>query len=243
MTTTTAPAPSNAWLALRDAASSPYRSAGRFAWHFARGKLGMDPVFRHLLSRGLIRSNARVLDIGCGQGLLASLLRSADEAAARGQWPADWAAAPRHARVTGIELMPRDVERAQRALGDTAAFVCGDMRHTPFPPSDVVVILDVLHYIDIAEQNQVLERVRGALGSGGRLLLRVGDASARRGFRASQWVDAIVTFIRGHRVTPVYGRPLAAWIVKLEGLGFRVEAVPMSQGTPFANVLLVAEVA
>jgi len=231
------------WQSLRHAASAPYRSAGRFAWHFARGKLGMDPVFRHLMSRGLIAPRAQVLDIGCGQGLLASLLRAADAAVARSHWPADWSPAPHGARVTGIELMARDVERARRALGDTAGeFVCGDMRHTPFPACDTVVILDVLHYIDIAEQNRVLERVRAALGSSGRLLLRVGDASSRLGFRTSQWVDAIVTFVRGHRVVPVFGRSLAAWIVKLEGLGFRVEAVPMSQGTPFANVLLVAEV-
>ncbi len=228
------------WQSLRHAASVPYRSAGRFAWRFARGKLGMDPVFRHLVSRGLIAPRAQVLDIGCGQGLLASLLRAA---AAHSHWPTDWAPAPHGARVTGIELMPRDVERARRALGETAAeFVCGDMRHTPFPACDIVVILDVLHYIDIAEQNRVLERVRTALGSSGRLLLRVGDASSRLGFRTSQWVDAIVTFVRGHRVVPVFGRSLAAWIVKLEALGFRVEAVPMSLGTPFANVLLVAEI-
>ena len=241
--TITAPAPSHVWQTLRDMASAPYRGAGRFAWRFAHGKLGMDPVFRHLMSRGLIAPRAQVLDIGCGQGLLASLLRAAETAAARSHWPADWAPAPHGVRVKGIELMPRDVERARRALGDTVAeFVCGDMRHTPFPACDVVVILDVLHYIDIAEQNRVLERVRAALRSSGRLLLRVGDASSRRGFRTSQWVDAIVTFVRGHRVLPVFGRSLAAWIVKLEALGFRVDAVPMSQGTPFANVLLVAEV-
>ena len=245
MNTATIPvAPGHVWQTLRDMASAPYRSAGRFAWHFARGKLGMDPVFRHLLSRGLIAPQAQVLDIGCGQGLLASLLRAAEAVAARSHWPGDWAPAPHGVRVTGIELMSRDVERARRALGDKVAeFVCGDMRHTPFPASDIVVILDVLHYIDIAEQNRVLERVRAALLPGGRLLLRVGDASSRRGFRTSQWVDAIVTFVRGHRVVPVFGRTLAAWTVKLEALGFRVEAVPMSQGTPFANVLLVAEAA
>ena len=38
-----------AWRRLLDRASAPYRGAGRFAWHFARGKLGHDPVFRHLL--------------------------------------------------------------------------------------------------------------------------------------------------------------------------------------------------
>ena len=64
------------WPALLDAASAPYRRAGPFAWRFARGKLGMDPVFRYLLCEGLIPPHAHVLDIGCGQGLLASLLRS-----------------------------------------------------------------------------------------------------------------------------------------------------------------------
>jgi hypothetical protein len=72
-------------------------------------------------------------------------------------------------------------------------------------------------------------------------LLRVGDAAKRRGFAASQWVDRIVTLTRGHRVAPTFGRPLSAWIAQLRTLGFTVEAVPMSQGTPFANVLLVAD--
>ena len=114
------------------------------------------------------------------------------------------------------------------------------MRHTPFPEVDAVVILDVLHYITVADQDEVLARVRRALPVGGRLLLRVGDAASRRGFLASQWVDAVVTFVRGHRVTPQFGRTLSAWIARLESLGFEVRSQPMSQGTPFANVLLVA---
>ena len=236
--------PSQAWTSLLDQASAPYRAAGRFAWRFARGKLSMDPVFRHLIEAGHLRPGARVLDIGCGQGLLASLLASSGALVRAGRWPSAWPPAPVPAHVTGIELMPRDVERACAALaplGDAAQFVCGDMRHTPFPPVDAVVILDVLHYIGIAEQNQVLARVRAALPTGGRLLLRVGDASARRGFAVSQWVDAVVTRIRGHRVLPQYGRTLAQWSAQLEQLGFAVRSLPMSAGTPFANVLLVAE--
>ncbi len=231
-----------AWPSLVDAASAPYRRAGRFAWHFARGKLGMDPVFRYMLRHGLVRPGAQVLDIGCGQGLLASLVHAACSVAERGLWPADWAAPPHGVRITGIELMRRDVERAQAALGDRAQFVCGDMRHTTFAPADTVVILDVLHYIGIAEQDEVLARVRSALRPGGVLLLRVGDAGSRRGFLASQWVDRIVTFVRGHRVVPQFGRPLAAWIERLRSLGFEVEPQPMSRGTPFANVLLIARV-
>ena len=230
------------WRTLLEAASAPYRSAGRFAWGFARGKLGLDPVFRYLLRAGLIEPNAHVLDIGCGQGLLASLLRECAARAGRGEWPQGWAAAPAGARVTGIELMDRDVQRARVALGTDAEFVCGDMRSTPFPLVDVVVILDVLHYISVPEQDAVLARVRGALSANGRLLLRIGDAAATRGFRISQWVDAIVTFVRGHRVLPQYGRTLAAWIAQLESLGFSVRSEPMSGAMPFANVLLVAQV-
>ena len=230
------------WRQLIDAASAPSRSVGRFAWHFARGKLRLDPVFRHLLKQGLIAPHSRVLDIGCGQGLLASLLNSASALAHAGRWPAGWAGAPLDVQVTGIELMPRDIARARAALGGAASFVCGDMRRTSFPPADAVVILDVLHYVTLREQDEVLARVREALRGGGRLLLRVGDAAARRGFMASQWVDAVVTFVRGHRVVPVHGRPLSSWIERLQALGFDVQSQPMSQGTPFANVLLVASV-
>ena len=230
------------WQALLTAASAPYRSAGTFAWRFARGKLGMDPVFRYLLSHGLIAPDAHVLDIGCGQGLLTSLLREAGRMATQGRWPADWAASPVGARVTGIEMMPRDVARARAALAGLPTFICGDMRHTSFPAVDAVVILDVLHYIGVAEQDALLTRVRQALPTGGCLLLRIGDTAERKGFRNSQWVDHIVTFIRGHRIRPVFCRTLAQWTQQLESLGFEVQARPMSQGTPFANVLLIARV-
>lgn len=230
------------WDDLLDAASEPYRRSGTFAWRFARGKLGLDPVFRHMLATGLIPPNARVLDIGCGQGLLASLMQACSQFAHQGRWPKGWATAPARVRVTGIEMMERDVERARSSLGDAGEFLCGDMRTTPFPEVDAVVILDVLHYITVPEQDEVLARVRRALPVGGRLLLRIGDKASRRGFLTSQWVDAIVTRVRGHRVTPTFGRTLAEWKAQLEALGFEVRSEQPMSKLPFANVLLVADV-
>ncbi len=229
---------------LLEQATAPYRPIGKFAWHFARGKLGGDPAFAGLLQRGLIPPGARLLDIGCGQGLLAALLGSLDgRSPAEQAWPAGWAAAPAGVTVRGIELMPRDVARAQRALaslGERARFVQGDMCSTDFGQADVVVILDVLHYVDYEAQRDVLRRVRDALTPGGTLLLRVGDASAGLPFRISNWVDAVVTFVRGHRLSRLYCRPRAEWQGLLQALGFAVETLPMHEGTPFANILLVA---
>lgn len=240
-----APDPGSAWRQLHEQASAPYRASGRFAWHFARGKLGRDPVFRGMLERGDLAGRLRVVDIGCGQGLLASLLQACGDAAAQGRWPAAWPAAPRATQYTGIELMPRDVARAQAAVGAlplAPRFVCADMRQAALPDCDLVVILDVLHYVDHAAQAALLARVRQALGMRGRLLLRVGDQDETRGFAISQWVDRVVTMVRGHRVPPTWGRSVPQWCELLRGLGFGVQAVPMSQGTPFANVLLVADV-
>lgn len=228
--------------ALVDAAAAPYRQAGRFAWHFARGKIGGDPVFVGMLRLGLIPPNARVLDLGCGQGLLASTLVAADALHARGAWPAGWPPAPLGIRVRGIELMPRDVERSRRALGDGANVEQGDIRSAAFDSVDAVVILDVLHYISRADQEAVLMRVRNALSSGGVLLLRVGDAAAGLPFRVSQGVDRVVTFVRGHRLAQLHCRPLREWIDVLTAIGFEVRTLPMSEGTPFANVLLVGRV-
>jgi SAM-dependent methyltransferase len=244
-----------AWQRLHAAATAPYRSVGRFAWHFARGKLGRDPLFRGLLTRGDLPARAAVVDIGCGQGLLASLLQASADLQAVGGWPGAWPGAPSARSYLGIELMPRDIARAQAALADlplAPGWACADMRTATLPPCDLVTIFDVLHYVDHADQAAVLARVRDALAAGasgagqagpGRLLLRVGDQEQTRGFAASQWVDRVVTRIRGHGVPPTWGRPVAGWTALLHSLGFRVQTVPMSQGTPFANVLLVADLA
>jgi SAM-dependent methyltransferase len=246
-----------AWLQLHSTACAPYRQAGRFAWHWARGKLGRDPVFVGMLQRGDLPAHARVVDIGCGQGLLASLLQACAALQTSGGWPSAWPVAASASAYTGIELMASDVQRAQAALGGntsssfTPQFVCADMCSAALPACDVVVILDVLHYVDHAAQLGVLTRVRSALMADvanrntthtpARLLLRVGDASHTRGFAISQWVDRLVTRVRGHRVAPTWGRALPQWVALLQSLGFVVHTVPQSQGTPFANVLLVAD--
>lgn len=210
--------------ALARSAALRYPANDRFAYHFANGKLTGDPVFAHLLGKQLIPAGKRVLDLGCGQGLLAVLLELAGQPAAR---------------FHGIDLRAHDIARA-RAAAPQGEWFEGDIRTSEFPPSDVVVILDVLHYISAAEQREVLERIRTALGEGGTLLLRVADGNGSLRFRYTLFVDHVVTALRAGSWPALHTRPISEWRTLLESLGFTVTTEPMSHGTPFANVLCVA---
>lgn len=228
-----------------DLASARFRPAGRFAYHYARGKIGGDAAFAALLHQGVLPDQPRWLDLGCGQGSLFALVLAAQEAQAQGHWPAGWPAPPQPKQLRGVELMARDVQRAVQAFGShhpTVRVEQGDMNQVDFGECDVVTVFDALHYFDHARQRQVLERIRAALAPGGLFITRIGDAGAGLPFQLSQWVDRIVTWGRGHRMPPLYCRSLADWRALLAEVGFEVSSQPMSGALPFANVLLVCRV-
>jgi trans-aconitate methyltransferase len=206
----------------RDAARR-YPAHDRFARHFAHGKLRGDPVFRFVLEHGLIPRGALLLDLGCGQGVLAALIATADES---------------HA-IRGIELRARDVERARSAVPE-AQFDRGDIRTAAFGRADVVALFDVLHYIDLDAQRDVLARAREALAGGGVLLVRIADADGSLRMRYTLAVDRLAMALRGQWFGRFHCKAVDAWKRELEALGFSVESHPMAGGTGFANALLVA---
>ena len=230
---------------LVDRAAAPYRQAGRFAYHFARGKLGHDSLFRHLLETGAFPSSGHFLDLGCGQAVFAALLVVARAAYEQGQWPADWPPPPEVLSLHGIELMDSDVRRAHSVFAAKHPRVHirqGDICQQAFPPVDVLTILDVFQYIEYSEQEAILSKVRAALPPGGLFVTRIGDADAGLPFHLCNWVDQAVTFTRGHRLPKLYCRPLNEWRRLLQAHGFEVETAAMSHGKPFANVMLLARV-
>lgn len=227
--------------ALVDSATAPFRKVGRFTYYFARGKLRGDPIFFTLLEQGLVPDQARLLDLGCGQGVLPSWLLAARELYESGRWPPGWPPAPRLAAARGVELMRRDVARARKALDGRVAVELGDIRQVEFGTADVVAILDALHYMPYDDQEGVLRRVHEALVPGGRLVTRFGDAAAGLPFHLCNGMDHVVTFVRGHRLARLYCRPLAEWRGLLERVGFRLRTLPMSGHAPFANVMVIAD--
>lgn len=228
--------------ALIAAASAPYWKTDFFGYFKARGKLRGDPAFAAILSEGLLAGAERILDLGCGQGLLAAWLSAArrrmDERPY--SWPQQWPAPPRPISFRGIELHTRDVWRARVALGERAEFEVGDIANADFGSVDTIVILDVLHYLDKEAQLLVLDNARAALSSCGSLLLRVSDAGSGFRFTVGQCIDWTVMATRYRRRPTMYWRPVPEWQRLLSSMGFRSEALPMSAGTPFANTLLMA---
>ncbi|HEU0202300.1 MAG TPA: class I SAM-dependent methyltransferase [Burkholderiaceae bacterium] len=225
---------------LVESAARPYLAAGRTPYYFARGKLGGDPVFAAMLRQGLIDDGTRLTDLGCGQGVLLALLHATAQSRAGTDWPPGWPPPPRHVTAYGVDVRRDAIEAAKMALGMAAHVDVGDIRDFELPPSDVVTILDVLHYIDFNAQRRVLERVFAALETGGRLLLRVGDAAAGWRFDLTLAGDWLITLLRGHWQRRFFCRTADQWLALLREIGFDASVQPMHQGTPFANVLLIA---
>ena len=225
---------------LFEAATRPYIGAGKYAWHFARGKLRHDPVYFSLLRRGLLPERGSLLDLGCGQGILLSLLKAAKEQYQAGRWPQDWPAPPMNLGLQGIELRAERARVARRALGGSVQVNLGDLRDLDFPPCSVIVMLDVLLYLGEAEQQRLLDRAGAALEPGGLLLLREADAGAGFAFQLTRWSERLAGALRGQFGQALHYRGAVQWIAELAGRGFSVGAEPMSEGTPYANVLFVA---
>jgi len=126
------------------------------------------------------------------------------------------------------------------AFGDRATIITGDLHNVSLPEADVVVILDVLHYLNREAQGRILARIARALRGNGLLLLRVGDANAGLPFLVTRLADKMSTLLRGQGTPALHNRPALEWKALLESAGFQVDSDPMSGGTPFANVLLTA---
>jgi O-methyltransferase involved in polyketide biosynthesis len=116
----------------------------------------------------------------------------------------------------------------------------GDLRALELQPCATIAILDVMLYLEEAEQLRLLDRVAAALEPGGVLLLREADASAGLAFRVTRWSEQIACAMRGDFARPLRYRSAIQWIAELERRGLAVSAEPMSEGTPFANVLFIA---
>jgi uncharacterized protein (TIGR03546 family) len=189
--------------------------------YYVAGKLAFDPVFR--LVDELTGDFGRVLDLGCGRGQLGLLLLE------RG----------RVGSLRGVDSDPRKIDVA-RAAGPEAEFRVGDVASSEIPSADTILLVDVLHYLPLAEQDELLRTACRALDRRGRLLVRELDAdpSARSATtRLFEWWARAIGLNRG-RATHYRSAADITRVLEAAGLSCRVQGA--SERTPFANVLIVA---
>lgn len=199
----------------------------RSSYWYVRGKLRGDPCARALLARAPL---GEVLDLGCGRGQLDLLLVESGAAA----------------RVRGCDTDADKIAFAERAASAEpsidARFVCGDVRDVACEPADTVLLIDVLHYLARDEQDALLARAARLVRPGGRLFVR--EATSTLGFRswttyAAEWIATRTGVNRGERL--VFRDVERELVPILENEGMRCAIEPCWRGTPFGNVLVVAE--
>lgn len=214
------------------------RYAAQIHQRFVRSKLRYDPVYLRLLKGGHLPSHGRLVDLGCGRGIMLALLASARKLAQHG-WPAAWPAPPA-LELQGIETQARTVTVARQALCTDAHIIQANVTDYALPPCEAVLLLDVLMYVPAIHHIPVIRRASAALKPGGVLLMREADTKAGLRFTVTRYIERLRAFSRGKPWARYYYRSAREWTSLLEQEGFSVQVRPISEGTPFANQLFIA---
>lgn len=217
-------------------ASNRYVGSSIVAWEFARGKLRGDPLYREVLFGGWLPSGGRLLDIGCGQGLMLALLAEAERIARDGGAPTG-VGLPRFSRLVGIEMRAHRARLARAALGPDADIIESDARTVSPGGCRVVLLFDVLHMMSGAEQDALLSAAVGALEPGGVILVREADASAGLRFEAVRIGNRLTALASGAWRQRLTFRTVSQWRECFSRHGLEVEDTFTGKGTPFANHL------
>ncbi len=232
-------------------ASDRYIDAGLVAWEFARAKLNADPIYRACISGGLLTSVTDVddptgvdsgrtlLDLGCGQGLTLALLAEVRRAQGSGRWPPEWPAL-KFDHLVGVDIRERVVKIASAALAGDADVFLGDARTMAPRRVQAVLLIDVLHLMRREDQEAVLGAMARALDPGGLMVIREADAGAGWRFTVTQCGNRLKALAFGSWHQPFHFRTAAEWKSCMASHGLQAEVREMSQGTPFANILLLA---
>jgi len=234
------------WSELVEATALRYGQGSPFDWEFVRGKLRGDPVYRALLDRLEGWNGGRLVDLGCGRGIALALLHTARTRAGAPTGDLELIGIEGRARIAGV---------AAAALEGVARIEVADLTAYDPPPADRVLIIDVLHYLDAAAQEDLVRRVLRNLSPGGTVYLREADAGSGMRFVMTRAGERLASMLRGRVRQRFHYRSAADWMRLFEtaaadasassgearaARGLRVSCVPAREGTPFGNVLIEA---
>jgi 2-polyprenyl-3-methyl-5-hydroxy-6-metoxy-1,4-benzoquinol methylase len=221
---------------LREALSDPvlglYQRLPLRERFFVRARLWTAPL-RELERRV---GGGRVLEVGCGHGLLTGMLAQGDPAR----------------RVLGIDPDPRKIDWARRSVGALsnvelrAAGVEGlDAAH--LASFDSIVVADVLYLLPAARWPPLFERCAALLKPGGQLLLKEAEADGSWKHRKAVAQELVMVHLlrRTHSSGGMTLLPRARVESLLRDAGFELrETAPLSgYSTPHVLYDAVSKIA
>jgi 2-polyprenyl-3-methyl-5-hydroxy-6-metoxy-1,4-benzoquinol methylase len=193
--------------------------------HYTGAKLRTDPVYGAV--EDLLRSTTlRILDIGCGLGLLAQWLRKSGI----------------QAPISGFDYDPRKIASAKTMAKDLAGvhFSSGDARTELPEHHGHVVILDILQFFTLTEQGHLLAAAAQRVAPGAKLIIRNGLQGDSWRYRVTVACDWIAKLSFWMKAAPVVYPSAVQLRSALEAQGLVVTITPLWGRTPFYNHLIVA---
>jgi ubiquinone/menaquinone biosynthesis C-methylase UbiE len=157
----------------------------------------------------LDESHQRVLDAGCGTGLMTAKLASSGRLA------------------TGLDLSPAMIARAQRRNHPGTTFVQGDVEHLPFENGAFDALVNLISFHHYPSPARALSEFRRVLRPGGKLVLIAFDRKslyiklAQRVNHWTKWIAGnswqktaaeVAALVKDAGFTNVEIKPVCYWI-------------------------------
>ncbi|MGC3989829.1 MAG: class I SAM-dependent methyltransferase [Chthoniobacteraceae bacterium] len=196
---------------------------GRFMQGYVKGKLKGDPVFAAAWE--ILRDTDQpLIDLGCGVGLLAYYLRE------HGFRPP----------ITGLDFDSRKIDTAQKvgALYDHLVFEQGDAS-IPRAFSGNVTIIDVLHYLEVEQQQALLQQAAQMVAPGGLCLIRATPYVDNWRFRMTKLEEWFIAKIRWMKFSTKHYLRIEEITAPFKAAGFEVEVRPLWGNTVFNSYLFL----
>ena len=146
---------------------------------YLRVKLILD--HNYSLFNKYAATEGKIVDIGCGYGFISYMLYFVSD----------------KRKILGIDSDAEKITVAHNSIAKTSDinFVCSNIIEYPLPPADTYILCDLLHYIPIEQQKQLIIKCIENLNPGGSILIRDGDSSLTNKHKRTKMTEFFSTNI------------------------------------------------